>query len=93
MRRLSIQEEIDDADHPPNQFIGSSCRPFGFDGNFGRTWVNRGTYIHPYGGVTRYNVPPPAERHEMIYRSPQERDYPHSYGGGRGHEEHERRGR
>ncbi len=88
--------------------IGGFLRPWGWglnrwdwgahrlyvnDGIWGRTWVNRSTYVHPYGGVTRYNAAPPPERHEMIYRSPQERDVPHSYGGGRGREEHEGRDR
>jgi Protein of unknown function (DUF3300) len=83
--------------------IGGFFRPWGWGLNrwdwgghrlfindviWGRTWVNRTTYLHPYGGVVRYNVAPPAERHEMIYRSPQERGYPRGYGERR--EEHER---
>jgi hypothetical protein len=52
---------------------------------WGRTWVNRGSYVHPYT-VRRYNAPPPAERHQMIYRSQQEREAPR--GGARREEEH-----
>ena len=41
---------------------------------WGRTWVNRGAYVHPYAGVRRFA---PAERapehHEMRERSPKER--------------------
>lgn len=38
-----------------------------------RTWVNRGTYIHPYT-VRRYDGPRPAERHELHERSERERE-------------------
>jgi len=55
---------------------------------WGRTWVNRATYAHPYE-VRRYTAPPPPERHERIYRSPAEREAPR--GGGRREEEHGRR--
>jgi hypothetical protein len=41
---------------------------------WGRTWVNRATYAHPYAGVRRFT---PAQRvpeaHELHARSPQER--------------------
>ena len=53
-----------------------------------RTWVNRGAYVHPYD-VRRYSAAPPAERHQMIYRSPAEREAPR--GGARREEEHGRR--
>jgi len=41
---------------------------------WGRTWVNRTTYVHPYA-VRRYArpAPRPPERHELERRSPQER--------------------
>jgi hypothetical protein len=52
---------------------------------WGRSWVNRGAYVHPYE-VRRYSAPAPAERHQMIYRSPQEREAPR--GGARREEEH-----
>ena len=41
---------------------------------WGRTWVNRATYVHPYA-VRRYApaAPRPAERHQLERRSPQER--------------------
>jgi hypothetical protein len=48
-----------------------------FIGNarWGRTWANRAVYVHPYPGFRRpapgYVRPP--ERHEMIGRSPEER--------------------
>ena len=56
---------------------------------WGRSWGNRGAYIHPYQGVHRYAAPRPAERHQMIPRSPQERAAPR--GGGRVVEQHGRR--
>jgi hypothetical protein len=42
---------------------------------WGRTWVNRATYVHPYT-VRRYaaSAPRPPERHELIKRSPTERE-------------------
>jgi hypothetical protein len=41
---------------------------------WGRTWVNRATYVHPYS-VRRYpaSAPRPPERHDLVKRSPQER--------------------
>jgi len=41
---------------------------------WGRTWVNRSTYVHPYE-ARRFSpsAPRPAERHELERRSPQER--------------------
>jgi len=41
---------------------------------WGRTWVNRATYVHPYS-VRRYAhaAPRPPERHELERRTPQER--------------------
>ena len=94
--------------------IGGFFRPWGWGYNrfdwgghavfinnarWGRTWVNRGAYVHPYEGVHRYSpaqrVP---ERHEVYERSPRERAaqreghrVPEEHrGGGRGGE-HERR--
>jgi hypothetical protein len=45
---------------------------------WGRTWVNRGAYVHPYPEVRRYNGPVgrPPEHHELIQRSPEERRGP-----------------
>jgi hypothetical protein len=42
---------------------------------WGRTWVNRATYVHPYA-VRRFapSAPRPPERHELQRRSPQERE-------------------
>jgi len=44
---------------------------------WGRTWVNRGAYVHPYT-VRRYErtAPRPPEHHELHERSPQERTAP-----------------
>jgi hypothetical protein len=69
--------------------IGAFFRPWGWgvgrfdwgrhevfinDHPWGRTWVNRGAYAHPYEGVRRFA---PAERvpehHELHERSPRER--------------------
>jgi hypothetical protein len=54
---------------------------------WGRTWVNRGAYVHPYAGVRRFapaeRVP---ERHELHQRSDRERAAPRE--GRRGVEEH-----
>jgi Protein of unknown function (DUF3300) len=69
--------------------IGGFFRPWGWgygrfdwdrhdvvinNARWGRTWVNRGVYAHPYAGVRRYA---PAERvpeaHEMHQRSEAER--------------------
>jgi hypothetical protein len=82
--------------------IGTYFRPWGWgatrfgwnthvlivnDRPWGRTWVNRGAYVHPYPGVRRYAAGPgPArvEHHELIQRSAREREAPHA---GRPHEE------
>jgi hypothetical protein len=42
---------------------------------WGRTWANRATYVHPYS-VRRYvaSAPRPPERHELVKRSPSERE-------------------
>jgi hypothetical protein len=55
---------------------------------WGRTWVNRGVYVHPYANVRRYSAPPPREQHELIRRSPAEREAPR--GGKKREEEHRR---
>ena len=67
--------------------IGPAFRPWGWGSNrvlwnsraviindrpWNRTYVNRGSYVHPYA-VERYNGPRPAERHELIQRSERER--------------------
>ncbi len=56
---------------------------------WGRTWVNRGVYAHPYrGGVQRWDAGRRVEGHELIRRSEHEREAPRS---GRPHvEEHGR---
>jgi hypothetical protein len=42
---------------------------------WGRTWANRATYVHPYT-VRRFarSAPRPPERHELVKRSPRERE-------------------
>jgi hypothetical protein len=87
--------------------IGPAFRPWGWGANrfvwnthavivndrpWARTWVNRGTYVHPYA-VQRYEAPRRVEQHELHERTPTERG---AYGSGRERiEEHrgeERRG-
>jgi hypothetical protein len=45
---------------------------------WGRTWVNRATYVHPYEGVRRFGPGEvrPAEAHPLHERSPAERAAP-----------------
>ena len=38
-----------------------------------RTWINRGTYVHPYA-LRRYTAPHVTEQHRLIERSPTERE-------------------
>lgn len=71
--------------------IGAFFRPWGWgvgrfdwgahavfinDHPWGRTWVNRGSYVHPYEGIRRGPVggPRPAEAHRLEGRSPAERE-------------------
>lgn len=84
--------------------IGAFFRPWGWgvgrldwgahavfinNARWDRTWVNRGTYVHPYAGIPRYT---PAQRvpeaHELHERSPRERAAPRE---GRAREEEHRR--
>jgi hypothetical protein len=54
---------------------------------WGRTWVNRGAYVHPYEGVHRYGPADHAvEHHELHERSEHERTYQRE--GRRAPEEH-----
>ena len=68
---------------------------------WGRTWTNRATYVHPYA-VRRFApaAPRPPERHELVQRSPHEREdaragratkEEHDKKHDRGHERDERR--
>jgi len=42
---------------------------------WGRVWVNRGVYVHPWeGGVRRWEAPRRAETHELIRRDEHERN-------------------
>jgi hypothetical protein len=68
--------------------IGAAFRPWGWGGVrmawdtrgwyvgervWGRTWVNRTTYVHPYA-LPRYEAPHRVETHELIERSAHERE-------------------
>jgi hypothetical protein len=68
--------------------IGPAFRPWGWGVNrfvwdrhtvivndrpWARTWVNRGTYVHPYA-VQRYEAPRRVEEHELRERTGRERD-------------------
>ena len=82
--------------------IGGFFRPWGWgysrfdwgghrlyinDRPWGRTWVNRGVYVHPYEGVRRFGPGARvAERHEVHPRSDRERSAQHE--GRRVEEEH-----
>lgn len=46
-------------------------------GHWGRTWVNRGSYVHPYHGFQRWSGPRGEERHERIARNEAERRAAH----------------
>jgi hypothetical protein len=82
--------------------IGVAFRPWGWGANhfvwashgviinnapWGRTWVNRGAYVHPYA-MPRYTGPRPVEGHALHERSAREREAPR---GGRAREEEEHR--
>jgi hypothetical protein len=55
-----------------NRFGWNEHRVYINNARWDRTWVNRGTYVHPYA-VPRYSGARPAERHELEGRSPRER--------------------
>jgi len=71
--------------------IGGFFRPWGWgydrfdwgghsvfinNARWGRTWVNRGEYVHPYANVHRYGPGDRVQdRHELEERSAHERDY------------------
>lgn len=69
--------------------IGAAFRPWGWGGvrigwdthawfigerPWGRTWVNRGAYVHPGYTVPRYEAARRVETHELIQRSAKERE-------------------
>ena len=56
-----------------NRFAWNEHRVFINNAPWGRTWANRGAYVHPYAAVPRYSGPRPAERHELQGRSERER--------------------
>jgi hypothetical protein len=57
---------------------------------WGRTWVNRRVYVHPYPALRPYAPPRPPERHEARPRTEHERQGPQE---GRRSEEHRGRSR
>jgi hypothetical protein len=56
-----------------NRFAWGEHRVFINNAPWGRTWANRGAYVHPYAAVPRYSGPRTAERHELQGRSERER--------------------
>ena len=69
--------------------IGAAFRPWGWgvtrfdwgghalflnDRPWGRTWVNRGAYAHPYVGLPRWKPNARVEGHPLTPRSPRERE-------------------
>lgn len=69
--------------------IGAAFRPWGWGGvrfgwdthawfigdrPWGRTWVNRGAYVHPGYALPRYEAGRRMETHELIQRSARERE-------------------
>jgi hypothetical protein len=71
-----------------NRFDWGGHSVFINNGRWGRTWVNRGSYAHPYE-IRRPAGPRPAERHQLQPRSERERAAPRQ---NRGHvEEHKER--
>jgi hypothetical protein len=57
-----------------SRFVWGSHQVFIAGGVWGRTWVNRGTYVHPYVGVQRYAGARGVEHHPAITRSEAERN-------------------
>jgi len=58
------------------RFDWGAHRVFVNNAVWGRTWVNRGAYVHPYVGVRRWGPGPGgriAEQHELHERSVRER--------------------
>jgi len=59
------------------RFDWGAHRVFINNAAWGRTWVNRGAYVHPYAGVRRFTPAQRApEHHELMGRSPAEREAP-----------------
>jgi hypothetical protein len=71
-----------------NRFAWNEHRVFINNAPWGRTWANRGAYVHPYAAVPRYSGARPAERHELQGRSERERQ---AWRSGREREEDHRR--
>lgn len=55
-----------------SRFAWGDHRVFINNARWNRTWVNRGTYVHPYA-VPRYTAPRQAERHKLEGRTERER--------------------
>ncbi len=58
-----------------NRFDWGGHAVFINNARWGRTWGNRGTYVHPYA-MPRYSGPRPAEGHRLEGRSERERAAP-----------------
>lgn len=73
------------------RFDWGAHRVFINNAPWGRTWVNRPTYVHPYEGIHRYAPADrrPAEQHALHERS--ERERRDAREGRRGEEEHRER--
>ncbi len=70
-----------------NRFDWGEHGMFLNNARWGRTWGNRGEYMHPYEGIHRYGPADRApERHDLYGRSERERGYQRE--GRRGPEEH-----
>jgi Protein of unknown function (DUF3300) len=72
-----------------SRFDWGGHRVFINNAPWGRSWVNRGAYVHPYEGVRRFGPGPGgrvAERHEVHPRSERERSAQRE--GRRAEEEH-----
>jgi hypothetical protein len=74
------------------RFVWDRHEVFIANGRWGRTWANRGTYVHHYDAFHRWTGPRGRENHELIRRSEAERSEARS-GHARGAEEHHSSGR
>ncbi len=54
-------------------FVWGSHALFLGGARWGRTWANRGSYVHPYANFHRYSGPRGPEQHQLIPRSQEER--------------------
>jgi Protein of unknown function (DUF3300) len=57
-----------------SRFLWDRHEVFIANAPWGRTWANRGSYVHPYAGFRRWTGPRGAEQHQLIPRSERERN-------------------